>query len=229
MKYRHSNFPLKYIYLKNAVSNVLSLQQWFHFLNKLWAPPSLRLLVSAGFRSRCSGRMAGWMWLRCVLGPHLQRIHRSPDHSQPEGRVGRRVRISAIDFVYLKTHASENWGIFNIIDTEKLRLRPGSVRCLLLKPFNALYMEGKWMKLHAHWYTSLVTSSFSLFHPRSFHPTVQQQTVTLLFSDINLVMLTLTGIQVRWNCLNGKRKKEAEQKTNHRNKYMPLHRPSKAT
>uniref|UniRef100_A0A7N6BZL6 Monoacylglycerol lipase ABHD16A n=1 Tax=Anabas testudineus TaxID=64144 RepID=A0A7N6BZL6_ANATE len=34
--------------------------------------------------------MAGWMWLRCVLGPHLQRIHRSPDHSQPEGRAGRR-------------------------------------------------------------------------------------------------------------------------------------------
>uniref|UniRef100_A0A3B4UMM8 Abhydrolase domain containing 16A, phospholipase n=1 Tax=Seriola dumerili TaxID=41447 RepID=A0A3B4UMM8_SERDU len=34
--------------------------------------------------------MAGWMWLRCVLGPHLQRIHRSPDQSRPEGRAGRR-------------------------------------------------------------------------------------------------------------------------------------------
>uniref|UniRef100_A0A4W6C467 Abhydrolase domain containing 16A, phospholipase n=1 Tax=Lates calcarifer TaxID=8187 RepID=A0A4W6C467_LATCA len=33
--------------------------------------------------------MAGWMWLRCVLGPHLQRIHRSPDQSRPEGRAGR--------------------------------------------------------------------------------------------------------------------------------------------
>uniref|UniRef100_A0A8C5HEQ3 Protein ABHD16A-like n=1 Tax=Gouania willdenowi TaxID=441366 RepID=A0A8C5HEQ3_GOUWI len=30
------------------------------------------------------------MWLRCLLGPHLQRIHRSPDQSQPEGRSGRR-------------------------------------------------------------------------------------------------------------------------------------------
>uniref|UniRef100_A0A8D3ABB3 Abhydrolase domain containing 16A, phospholipase n=1 Tax=Scophthalmus maximus TaxID=52904 RepID=A0A8D3ABB3_SCOMX len=34
--------------------------------------------------------MAGWLWLRCVLGPHLQRIHRSPDPSRAEGRVGRR-------------------------------------------------------------------------------------------------------------------------------------------
>ncbi|KAJ4934335.1 hypothetical protein JOQ06_007133 [Pogonophryne albipinna] len=34
--------------------------------------------------------MAGWMWLRCVLGPHLQRIHRSTDPSRPEGRAGRR-------------------------------------------------------------------------------------------------------------------------------------------
>ncbi|XP_068998516.1 phosphatidylserine lipase ABHD16A-like [Embiotoca jacksoni] len=49
-----------------------------------------RFLVSAGFRNRRSGRMAGWMWLRCVLGPHLQRIHRSPDQSRLEGRSGRR-------------------------------------------------------------------------------------------------------------------------------------------
>uniref|UniRef100_A0A8D0AN81 Abhydrolase domain containing 16A, phospholipase n=1 Tax=Sander lucioperca TaxID=283035 RepID=A0A8D0AN81_SANLU len=30
------------------------------------------------------------MLLRCILGPHLQRIHRSPDQSRPEGRGGRR-------------------------------------------------------------------------------------------------------------------------------------------
>uniref|UniRef100_A0A3Q0SBK3 Abhydrolase domain containing 16A, phospholipase n=1 Tax=Amphilophus citrinellus TaxID=61819 RepID=A0A3Q0SBK3_AMPCI len=34
--------------------------------------------------------MAVWTWLRCVLGPHLQRIHRSPDQSRPDGRSGRR-------------------------------------------------------------------------------------------------------------------------------------------
>nr|XP_040021691.1 LOW QUALITY PROTEIN: phosphatidylserine lipase ABHD16A [Gasterosteus aculeatus aculeatus] len=34
--------------------------------------------------------MAGWMWLRCIVGPHLQRIHRSPDQSRLEGRAGRR-------------------------------------------------------------------------------------------------------------------------------------------
>uniref|UniRef100_A0A8D3ABC3 Abhydrolase domain containing 16A, phospholipase n=2 Tax=Scophthalmus maximus TaxID=52904 RepID=A0A8D3ABC3_SCOMX len=50
----------------------------------------LRFMVSAGIRSPRSGRMAGWLWLRCVLGPHLQRIHRSPDPSRAEGRVGRR-------------------------------------------------------------------------------------------------------------------------------------------
>uniref|UniRef100_A0A3Q3AA38 Abhydrolase domain containing 16A, phospholipase n=1 Tax=Kryptolebias marmoratus TaxID=37003 RepID=A0A3Q3AA38_KRYMA len=34
--------------------------------------------------------MASWLWLRCVVGPHLQRIHRPPDQSRPEGRSGRR-------------------------------------------------------------------------------------------------------------------------------------------
>nr|XP_057909310.1 phosphatidylserine lipase ABHD16A [Doryrhamphus excisus] len=34
--------------------------------------------------------MAGWTWLRCVLGPHLQRIHRPPDQPPLEGRAGRR-------------------------------------------------------------------------------------------------------------------------------------------
>ncbi|XP_061675745.1 phosphatidylserine lipase ABHD16A isoform X2 [Syngnathoides biaculeatus] len=33
--------------------------------------------------------MAGWMWLRCVFGPHLQRIHRHPDPTWPPGRVVR--------------------------------------------------------------------------------------------------------------------------------------------
>lgn len=51
-------------------------------------------LVSAGFRSPpFSGRrrMASYMWFRCIVGPHLQRIHRPPDQSLPEGRSGRRV------------------------------------------------------------------------------------------------------------------------------------------
>uniref|UniRef100_A0A7N8XNS6 Abhydrolase domain containing 16A, phospholipase n=1 Tax=Mastacembelus armatus TaxID=205130 RepID=A0A7N8XNS6_9TELE len=43
---------------------------------------------TVGFRSPCTGRMAGWMWLRCVLGPHLQRIHRSPDQTRPDARQG---------------------------------------------------------------------------------------------------------------------------------------------
>ncbi|KAK7147535.1 hypothetical protein R3I94_010151 [Phoxinus phoxinus] len=34
--------------------------------------------------------MAGWMWLRCLFGPNLQRIHRSPDQTRADGRTPRR-------------------------------------------------------------------------------------------------------------------------------------------
>ncbi|KAF3839277.1 hypothetical protein F7725_017994 [Dissostichus mawsoni] len=71
-----------------AVTSLSSQLQQKAFINKTLSP--LRLVVTAGFRSPPSGRMAGWMWLRCVLGPHLQRIHRSTDPSRPEGRAGRR-------------------------------------------------------------------------------------------------------------------------------------------
>lgn len=52
---------------------------------------AFEFLAAAGFRCSRSERMAGWMWLRCVLGPNLLRIHRSPDQSRHEGRTGRRV------------------------------------------------------------------------------------------------------------------------------------------
>ncbi|XP_023665703.2 phosphatidylserine lipase ABHD16A [Paramormyrops kingsleyae] len=34
--------------------------------------------------------MAVWLWLRCLFGPHLQRIHRSPESDRLEARTGRR-------------------------------------------------------------------------------------------------------------------------------------------
>ncbi|XP_064165877.1 phosphatidylserine lipase ABHD16A isoform X1 [Anguilla rostrata] len=34
--------------------------------------------------------MAGWIWFRCLFGPKLQRIHRSPDQNRPEARTARR-------------------------------------------------------------------------------------------------------------------------------------------
>ncbi|XP_056618269.1 phosphatidylserine lipase ABHD16A [Triplophysa dalaica] len=34
--------------------------------------------------------MASWMWLRCLFGPNLHRIHRSPDQTRADGRAGRR-------------------------------------------------------------------------------------------------------------------------------------------
>lgn len=34
--------------------------------------------------------MALWMWLRCLFGPNLQRIHRSPDQTRADGRASRR-------------------------------------------------------------------------------------------------------------------------------------------
>ncbi|KAF7708254.1 phosphatidylserine lipase ABHD16A [Silurus meridionalis] len=34
--------------------------------------------------------MAVWLWLRCVIGPSLHRIHRPQDYPRPESRAGRR-------------------------------------------------------------------------------------------------------------------------------------------
>lgn len=34
--------------------------------------------------------MADWMWLRCLFGPNLHRIHRSPDQTRTDGRPSRR-------------------------------------------------------------------------------------------------------------------------------------------
>lgn len=43
--------------------------------------------------------MAAWMLYRCVFGPRLQRIHRSPEPSRPEGRLVRRVGDNEFYFV----------------------------------------------------------------------------------------------------------------------------------
>uniref|UniRef100_A0A8C1ZA23 Protein ABHD16A-like n=1 Tax=Cyprinus carpio TaxID=7962 RepID=A0A8C1ZA23_CYPCA len=37
--------------------------------------------------------MAGWMLLRCLFGPNLQRIHRSPDQTRTDGRTPRRASV----------------------------------------------------------------------------------------------------------------------------------------
>lgn len=55
------------------------------YISTLW------ISVSMGFRSPLSGRMAVWLWFRCVFGPQLQRIHRSQEQPLTEGRTGRRV------------------------------------------------------------------------------------------------------------------------------------------
>uniref|UniRef100_A0A8C4DH69 Monoacylglycerol lipase ABHD16A n=1 Tax=Dicentrarchus labrax TaxID=13489 RepID=A0A8C4DH69_DICLA len=64
--------------------------------------------------------MAGWMWLRCVLGPHLQRIHRSPEQSRTDGRYGCiidctvwRSFISSVKFICLfsSLQASALWSL----------------------------------------------------------------------------------------------------------------------
>ncbi|RVE62829.1 hypothetical protein OJAV_G00161600 [Oryzias javanicus] len=47
-------------------------------------------MVLVGFRSHSGGRMALWQFFRCLPGPRLQRIHRSPDQNQRDGRSNRR-------------------------------------------------------------------------------------------------------------------------------------------
>lgn len=68
--------------------------------SRLW------IWVSAGFRSPASGRMAVWLWLRCVFGPRLQRIHRSPE--QPPTEAGRRVWLFTYLYLLPNTTVCEN-------------------------------------------------------------------------------------------------------------------------
>lgn len=79
--------------------------------------------------------MAGWMWLRCVLGPHLQRIHRSPDQSRLEGRAGRRVGIFTVSCICLRTADCEIQS-FNV-DVAPAAA-PGSVKCCVIETLLSL-------------------------------------------------------------------------------------------
>ncbi|MEQ2164087.1 hypothetical protein GOODEAATRI_002953 [Goodea atripinnis] len=77
-----------------------------------------------GCRSHSGGRMASWMLYRCVFGPHLQRIHRSPDQSRPEGRLTRRVRVDVFRAVLEQLNADTDFYIdfnrFGYICSSKL-------------------------------------------------------------------------------------------------------------
>ncbi|KAJ7985620.1 hypothetical protein DPEC_G00353960 [Dallia pectoralis] len=73
-----------------CISNDLKQDSFTH-----WTCGHFNGCIDRAKRRYYGGEMAGWMWLRCVFGPHLQRIHRSsdqsrPDQSRPEGRTGRR-------------------------------------------------------------------------------------------------------------------------------------------
>ncbi|MEQ2270422.1 hypothetical protein XENORESO_005690 [Xenotaenia resolanae] len=64
------------------------------------------------------------MLYRCVFGPHLQRIHRSPDQSRPEGRLTRRVRVDVFRAVLEQLNADTDFYIgfnrFGYICSSKL-------------------------------------------------------------------------------------------------------------
>lgn len=79
-----------------------------------------------GFRSPPSKRMAV-LWIRCVFGPHLQRIHRSPEQPLPEGRTARRVWLIIISCLPPSTAICQKNYIILISAMMYLRQGPGSV------------------------------------------------------------------------------------------------------
>lgn len=92
--------------------------------------------------------MAGWMWLRCVFGPHLQRIHRSPDQSRPDGRAARRVRSYRVLHVFewsrmLKPGVFSSLGVsVSQADSRKFAV---FVIESLLSSHRVTGVNGKWM------------------------------------------------------------------------------------
>lgn len=87
--------------------------------------------IRTGFRSPPSRRMAAWLWIRCVLGPHLQRIHRPPEQPLTESRTGRRVGLFSIFCLLPSTAICEHLSLFNLSVLMWFRPGTGSFRCII--------------------------------------------------------------------------------------------------
>lgn len=106
---------------------------------------TLWISVSMGFRSPPSGRMAVWLWFRCVFGPQLQRIHRPPEQPLTEGRTGRRVWLFTI--LYLLPKDDRMWKCDSIaslgVGVAPARFRKCQVCCWY--PAANIEAAAKWM------------------------------------------------------------------------------------
>lgn len=159
----------------------------------------LRFMVSASFRSPRSRRMAGWMWLRCILGPHLQRIHRSPDQSRPEGRAGRRVGMSIMFCTCLSTAILRKRDTFSPVSIHVAAGSVPEVSCVCywkraVTAPNSSYMNETTDHTHQHDVLLMFTSF--LFHCHSNSPWAAASYTVFLndISYISLVMLMLSVI-----------------------------------
>lgn len=147
-------------------------------------------MISVGFRSWGLGRMAGWMWLRCIFGPHLQRIHRSPDQSRPDGRAARRVRFDRGLHVFewsrmLKRCVFSSLRV-SVSQTESRKFEVFVIESLLSSHW-VTGVNGKWMDVSNGSRIYAVKSQNScLFLPASAHVSC-----AAYVDDIDLVLLTL--------------------------------------
>lgn len=119
----------------------MTLEDYRYITSTLW------ISVSMGFRSPPSGRMAVWLWFRCVFGPQLQRIHRPPEQPLTEGRTGRRVWLFTILYLLPSTTVCENLTALHLSALMWLRPDSGSVRCVVVIQLQTSRLPlNEWMK-----------------------------------------------------------------------------------
>uniref|UniRef100_A0A8C7V408 Abhydrolase domain containing 16A, phospholipase n=1 Tax=Oncorhynchus mykiss TaxID=8022 RepID=A0A8C7V408_ONCMY len=138
--------------------------------------------VSAAVATR--GRMAGWMWIRCFLGPHLQRVHRSQGESRTEGRAGRRGWTYQPKSLEKHTDSILGWvSIYSALRKYSAPLNFATFyflwHSLLLSPFPSLSGWGRWRNSEYQQFISILEETRKNHTPSN--------KVTLLWQQLGCV------------------------------------------
>lgn len=138
--------------------------------------------------------MAGWMWLRCIFGPHLQRIHRSPDQSRPDGRAARRVRLLVVFCMWMSDAECENEAFSSLrVSVSQSGSRKFEV-FVIETPLSSRWVtgvHGKWMDVWNGSRIDAVKSQNSCWFLCMFLPASAHVSRAAHVDDIDLVLLTL--------------------------------------
>lgn len=139
---------------------MLTFEDYKSYISTLW------ISVSMGFRSPLSGRMAVWLWFRCVFGPQLQRIHRSQEQPLTEGRTGRRVWLFTILYLLPNTAVRENLTVLYLLVLMWLRTDSGAVRCLIhIQLQTSRLALNEWLKGRCNSHTCVFQSQHNSVSP----------------------------------------------------------------